>query len=270
MNFTSCKIEDKHRNFLKFSQGDEKGLEYFYNRYYPSLFYKRKRYIKDEINADCIVNDAFLRLWLIRNTIIDPDHIETFLSKTTLDACKAYYRTSRNNFQRNMLMLDDIENYQKFMAGYDPEDELDHEDIMYQEEMDERLKLQWQQVETVIPNLTENQQLFIKLCLKYTFNYERIASHIGGISDYQVGKTVEKILETIKNILTSSQKLDDTGKSGKFKFEGDLCEEQSRILHMRYELQYSFEEIASQLNLSEEHIKRTFVEAYTKVKTVKK
>jgi len=270
MNHASHQIKDEHRNFLKFSQGDEKGLEYFYNRLYPSLFYKRKRYIKDEINADCIVSDAFLRLWLIRNTITDPDHIEVFLSKTTMDACKAYYRASRNNLRRSMLMLDDIENYQEFMAGYDPEEELDHDDVIYQEEMDERLKLQWQQVEAVIPNLTENQQLFIKLCLKYAFNYERIASHIGGISDYQVGKTVEKILETIKAILTSSQKLDDIGKTGKFKFEGDLCEEQSRILHMRYELQYSFEEIASQLNLSEEHIKRAFVEAYAKVKKVKK
>ena len=270
MNFTSCKIKDEHRNFLKFSQGDEKGLEYFYNRLYPSLFYKRSRYIKDDTNAASIVSEAFLRLWLIRNNITDPSHIETFLSDTTIEACKSYYKTSSHNFQRNMLRLDEIENYQEFMGGYDPEEESDLDDIFFQEELDERLKLQWQQVEAVIPNLTENQQLFIKLCLKYAFNYERIAWHIGGISDYQVASTVEKTLEALKSILTSSQKLEATGKTTKFKFEGDLCEEQSRILHMRYELQYSFEEIASQLNLSQEHIKRTFVEAYTKVKKVKK
>jgi len=270
MNFTSCKIKDEHRNFLKFSQGDEKGLEYFYNRLYPSLFYKRMRYIKDDTNAASIVSEAFLRLWLIRNNITDPSHIETFLSDTTLEACKSYYKTSSHNFQRNMLRLDEIENYQEFMGGYDPEEELDQDDIFYQEELDERLKLQWQQVEAVIPNLTENQQLFIKLCLKYAFNYERIAWHIGGISDYQVANTVEKTLETLKSILTSSQKLEATGKTTTFKFEGDLCEEQSRILHMRYELQYSFEEIARQMNLSQQHIQRTFAQACTKIKRIKK
>jgi len=168
-----------------------------------------------------------------------------------------------------MLRLDEIENYQEFMAGYNPEEALDPDEVIYQEELDERLKQQWRKVEAVIPNLTENQQLFIKLCLKYAFNYERIAWHIGGISDYQVARTVEKTLETLKSILTSSGKLETAGKNSKFKFEGDLCEEQSKILHMRYELQYSFEEIARVLNLSPEHIKRSFVLAYTKVKKVK-
>ncbi|NRF38541.1 sigma-70 family RNA polymerase sigma factor [Pedobacter foliorum] len=266
MNFISYKIKDEHRNFLKFSQGDEKGLEYFYNRFYPSLYHKRKRYIKDDINADCIVNEAFLRLWLIRSSITDPKHIQTFLLDTTFEACKAFYRTSKHNFQRNMLRLDEIENYQEFMAGCSPEEALGPDEVIYQEELDERLKQQWRQVEVVIPNLTENQQLFIKLCLKYAFNYERIAWHIGGISDYQVARTVEKTLETLKSILTSSGKLETAGKTSKFQFEGDLDKEQSSILHMRYELQYSFEEIARALNLSPEHIKRSFVQAYTKVK----
>ncbi|NRF39104.1 sigma factor-like helix-turn-helix DNA-binding protein [Pedobacter foliorum] len=269
MNFTSCKIKDEHRNFLKFTQGDEQGLEYFYNRLYPALFYKRSRYIKDEVNANCIVSEAFLRLWLIRNSITDPKHIETFLSDTTIKACKAYYKTSQHNFQRNMLRLDEIENYQEFLGGYDPEIEPDQDETIYQEELDERLKLQWRQVEAVIPNLAENQQLFIKLCLKYAFNYDRIAWHIGGISDYQVARTVEKTLETLKSILTSSGKLETAGKTSKFYFEGDLSEEQSKILHMRYELQYSFEEIARQLNLSQQQIQRTFVQAYTKIKKIK-
>ncbi|WP_449437382.1 sigma factor-like helix-turn-helix DNA-binding protein [Pedobacter steynii] len=263
------KLTNEHHYFHKFSQGDEKGLEYFYNRLYPSLFHKRRRYIKDDVNADCIVSEAFLRLWLIRNSIANPTHIESFLTDTTIQACKAYYKTSSHNFQRNMLRLDEIENYQEFIGGYDPEEELDSEDVLYQEELDERLRMQWQQVAAVIPNLTENQQLFIKLCLKYAFNYGRIAWHIGGISDYQVARTVEKTLETLKSILTSSQKLQVTGKTSKFKFEGDLCEEQSNILHMRYELQYSFEEIARQLNLSQQHIQRSFAQACTKIKRLK-
>ncbi|WP_157262283.1 sigma factor-like helix-turn-helix DNA-binding protein [Pedobacter sp. PACM 27299] len=128
---------------------------------------------------------------------------------------------------------------------------------------------QWRPVESVLPNLPENQQLFIRLCIKYSFSYERIAWHVGGITDYQVAKTVEKTLESLKSILKNSQKLNTVGKTNKVKFEGDLCEEQSTILHMRYELQYSFEEIARTLNLSQNHIQKVFVQAYTKIKKVK-
>lgn len=259
---------DQQYYFSKFQEGNEKGLEFFYKRLYPSLYYKGVKYIKDDVNADCIVNEAFLRLWLIRKSINDPEHIETFVKKLTNDACKAYYKTSNNKFQRNMLRLDEIENYQEFMVGYNPEFE-DDPDIFFQQDLEEEMKKQWDQVEAVIPNLTDGQQLFIQLCLKYSFNYDRIAWHIGGISDYQVARKVEKTLECLKAILTNTQKLSTVGKTNRFKFEGDLCEEQSAILHMRYELQYSFEEIATALNLNQGYIQKVFVNACTKIKKVK-
>ncbi len=264
----SNSIEDQQYYFREFQQGNEKGLEFFYKRLYPSLYHKGLRYIKDDINADCIVNEAFLRLWLVRKSISEPGQIEVFLKKLTSNACKAYYKTSTNRFQRNMLRLDEIEDYQEFMCGYDPENE-DDTDILYKEELDKDLKEKWIKLETLIPNLAQDQQLFIRLCLKYSFNYERIAWHVGGISDYQVARKVEKTLEYLKTILTDTQKLDSVGKTSRFRFEGDLCKEQSSILHMRYELQYSFEEISNALNLDQGHIQKAFANACTKIKKVK-
>ena len=264
----SNSIDDQQYYFNKFQQGNEKGLEFFYKRLYPSLYHKGLRYIKDDINADCIVNEAFLRLWLVRKSISDSDQIEVFLKKLTSNACKAYYKTSTNRFQRNMLRLDEIEDYQEFMCRYDPENE-DDSDILYKEELDKDLKEKWIKLETLIPNLTQDQQLFIKLCLKYSFNYERIAWHVGGIYEYQVARKVEKTLEYLKTILTDTQKLEIVGKTSRFKFEGDLCKEQSSILRMRYELQYSFEEISSALNLDQCYIQKVFVGACTKIKKVK-
>jgi len=255
-------------NFARFKEGDEKGLEFFYKRLYSSVYFSSLRYIKDDINADCIVNEAFLRLWLVRKSISDSDHIEVFLKKLTSNACKAYYKTSTNRFQRNMLRLDEIENYQEFMCGYDPENE-DDTAILYKEELEKDLKEKWIKLETLIPNLTQDQQLFVRLCLKYSFNYDRIAWHIGGISDYQVARKVEKTLESLKAIFTNSQKLEIVGKTNRFRFEGDLNGEQSSILHMRYELQYSFEEISSALNLDQGYIQKVFVGACTKIKKVK-
>lgn len=254
--------------FKKFQQGDEKGLEYFYKLLYPGLYYTGLRYIKDDINADCIVNEAFLRLWIIRQTITDPLHLKTFLKKLTADSCKSYYKTSGSKFQRNMLRLEEIENYQEFMLGYDPDAENESSNL-YQQELEIESSKQWLQVQSLLPNLSEQQQLFIRLCLKYGFNYERIAWHIGGISDYQVAKKVESTLTCLKSILADSQQLHDVGKTSKFRFEGDLCEQQSSILQMRYELQYSFAEIASALNLDQGYIQRVFASACTKIRKVK-
>ncbi len=255
-------------NFTKFKGGNEKGLEFFYKQLYPSVYYSSFRYIKDDINADCIVNEAFLRLWLLRQQIEDPEHIERFVKKLTNEACKAYYRTSKNRFHLNMLRLDEIENYDEFMSGYDLEFDGGTE-VLYQEELEKELKEKWNRLEALIPNLTQDQQLFVRLCLKYSFNYDRIAWHIGGISDYQVAIKVEKTLESLKAIFTNSQKLDIVGKNNRFRFEGVLNGEQSSILHMRYELQYSFEEIATALNLDQGYIQKVFVGVCTKIKKVK-
>lgn len=254
--------------FTKFIQGNEKGLEYFYHLLYPSLYYSGLRYIKDDVNAGCIVSEAFLRLWLARNTITCPSQIETFLRKLTSDGCKEYFKTSNNRFQRNLLRLDEIENYQEFMAGHDPRMD-DDEQTIYHHEPDDEIREQWQKVEAVIPNLSSDQQMFVRLCILYSFDYGRIAWHIGGISDYQVARKVEKTLACLKSIITDTGKLEAVGQAGKFRFEGDLSEEHSAILHMRYELQYSFAEIAAALNLDQGHIQQAFVTASLKVKKIK-
>lgn len=255
-------------NFTKFKEGNEKGLEFFYNQLYSRTYHYGFRYIKDDVNAGCIVNEAFLRLWLSRKVITCPEHIETFVRKLTSDGCRAYYKTSSTRFHRNMLRLDEIENYQEFIGGYDPTLE-EETDIFHYYEPEEEEKKQWEQVEAVIPNLSRDQQLFIRLCIKYSFDYGQIAWHIGGISDYQVARKVEKTLECLKAVISDTEKLNKIEKTTKFRFEGDVSEEQSMILQMRYELQYSFTEIAEALSLDQGHIQKAFAAASLKMKKTK-
>ncbi|MDQ8004950.1 MAG: sigma factor-like helix-turn-helix DNA-binding protein [Pedobacter sp.] len=255
-------------HFNKFREGNEQGLEFFYKLWYHRYYYWGLKYIKDEVNAGCIVNEAFLRLWLLRQQMASTEEIEQLLKKLTAAGCRAFYSTGNHQFQRNMLRLDEIENYQDWMAGFDPRLESE-EEMLYEREPEEALKAQWARVESVIPNLNPDQQLFVRLCIKYSFDYGRIAWHVGGISDYQVAKKVEKTLACLRAIITDTQKLEAVGQAGTFKFEGDVCEEQSAILHMRYELQYSFEEIARELNLNQGYIQKAFVNAMTKIRKVK-
>ncbi|MDQ8003388.1 MAG: sigma factor-like helix-turn-helix DNA-binding protein [Pedobacter sp.] len=254
-------------NFDQFREGNEKGLTFFYQLWYPKLYYWCFRYIKDDINADCIVNEAFLRLWLARKQMEVVEQLELFVRKLIADGCRAFYKTANHQFQRSMLRLDEIDDYQDWMAGFDPRLESE-EQALYEQAPDEQLKEQWAQVERVIPSLNLDQQLFVRLCMKYGFDYGRIAWHVGGVSDHQVARKVEKILKELKAILSDTKKL-GTVKNSQFTFQGDVSEEQSEILRMRYTLGYSFAEIAKELNLPQGDIQRTFVNAMTKVKKEK-
>lgn len=262
-------ISDQKKYFTRFKDGDEKGFEFFYNRLYYSVYFYGFKYIKDDISADCIVSEAFIRLWLCRKNITCPEHIEIFLRKVTADGCRAYYKTNANNFQRSMLRLDGIEDYQDFIGGYNPDGDLETDSVYYHEQGEEEKK-QWKRVEAVLPNLSPDQQLFIRLCLKYSFDYPRMAWHIGGISDYQVARKVERTLECLKAVINDAGKFNGLEKTSRFSFEGKISEEESEILTMRYELQYSFSEIAEALNLDQGHIQRSFAAASLRIKKNRK
>jgi len=255
-------------NFTRFKEGNEKGFEFFYKLLYPSIYYSSFRYIKDDVNASCIVNEAFLRLWLCRENITCQEHIETFVRKLSSDGCRAYFKTSSSRFHRNMLRLDEFENYQDFIGGYDPTLEEDTA-ILDQHESGEEEKKQWLRVQSIIPNLSTDQQLFIRLCIKYAFDYGRMACHIGGISDYQVARKVEKTLACLKAVISDTERLSKIKKTSKFSFEGDVSDEQAAILQMRYELQYSFSEIAAALNLNQGYIQQAFAAASLKISKTK-
>lgn len=259
---TNCEI-----HFQRFLEGNERGLEFFYNLLYPSLYYSGVRYIKDDVNANSIVSEAFLRLWLSRKNITSPTQIDQFLRKLIRDACRAYFRTSSNRFQHSLLRLDDMENYEEFLVGHATEIDEQHEPD--QQNPGAQLSGQWKKIKAIIPNLPSDQQLFLRLCIKYSFDYGRIAFYIGGISDYQVAMKVERTIAGLKAIITDTQKLEVAGKQSKFRFEGDISEVQSSILHMRYQLQYSFSEIATALNLDQGYIQQAFAAASLKVRKVK-
>lgn len=238
--------------------GQEAGLNHFYNRLYPVVSYWAFKRVKDDVAASSIAQEAFLKLWLVRAKINDIKELITFLSQRVKQGCTDFYRQSSARFHRGLIKLDDIGNYQEFIGAYEPE-------VVCQEELDEQKMAQWQEIERALPNLSQDQQLFIRLCLRYAFSYDRIAWHLGGIADYEVARKVEKTLAALKNIITGAKKLNTVTTAKKFLFEGELNAEQAQILHMRYELNCSFEEIALELGLSQAHVQTVFVQAYTAI-----
>lgn len=246
-------------------QGDERGLSYFYERYYAYFYNRALRATKSECPAQSIAQEAFLRLWLYREQIKSVDDVPAFLKTQVSTAITAYYNKTQVRFQRSLLQLDDIDDYQDFLLGYELE-EPEEEDLIYLEQLEEEKQERLSKLNNLLPNLTNEQQLFIKLCLKYSFNYERIAHYLGGISDYEVSLQVERSIATLKSAFTSGEKMEMLDKPTKITLEGEFDEQQVEIFRMRYELQYSFDEIADALQLESAKVKTLFIQAHTKIK----
>ncbi|MBL1411309.1 RNA polymerase sigma factor [Sphingobacterium faecale] len=256
-----------HLSLLK--EGKEKGLDYFYQKYFDTFCYRAERATEDLCAAESIVQEAFFRLWLFREQIKDSEAVFNFLKKQIRAAIGIYYTKTRNRFQRSLLRLDSIEDYQEFMLGYDMETE-DEIDTVYLEQLEEEKQSQLEKLNKLLPFLSEQQQNFIKLCLRYSFNYERIAYYLGGISDYEVSLQVEKTINALRQIFQSQDKLNILNTPSSIKLEGEFSAEQAEVLRMRYELQMSFDEISESLQLSSSLVKKIFIEARAKVKSTKK
>src|SRR3546814_10818817 len=169
--------KDTDQAFDRFKAGDETGLNHFYHAYYGHYAWRAERFVKDDVVGNAIAQEGFLRLWLMRNSIRDVAHLHTFLGHQLREAGMAYYRKNLNRFHRSMLRLDGIEDFQEFMLGYELEDETE-EDAVYLEQLEAEKKQPLEQVKSLLPNLKDQQQLFLRLCLRYGFNYERKAYHL--------------------------------------------------------------------------------------------
>lgn len=250
-------------------QGNERGLNFFYHRFYEYLFFRTQRATQDQCAAESIVHEALLRLWLFRKKVKDIEDILSFLKTQIKAAIQVFYHKSHNKFNRSLLQLDAIDNYQEFLLGYEIEEEIEV-DLIYLEKLEEEKQQRLNQINSLLPSLNKDQQMFIKLCLKYSFNYERIAYYLGGISDYEVGLQVEKTIDNLRSIFNSSQKMDLISTSSKITIHGEFDELQSQIFHMRYELQMSFDQISESLQLNSAVVKKLFIEAHVKIKSKKK
>ncbi len=155
-----------HSQFLDLKTGRESGLAYFYKRFFKDLFWRSLRMSKCDLAAECIVQESFLRLWQFRNQLKDAAHVQSFLREHTRNGSITYYRKSSNQFHRNLIRLDGIEDYQEFIGACD---ELAEDEIYHSADDSNKHAAQMGQISRVLPALSERQRLFIALCLKYSF-----------------------------------------------------------------------------------------------------
>lgn len=245
-----------HNNFIRLKKGCPSAFAAIHAKYSRSIFWVGKRLIQDDFVIESLVQDAFLKLWVHRDRIENPEHIYFFLRFVMKRECISYYTRPRNKFSRQVHSLDSFDNYQDYMVGYDPKTEA--ENLKTQE----REQQYFNRIKQVLPLLNPESSHLIALCLKYGFQYKAISEAMG-ISIPETTNKVKKAITDIKTIINQGYTLESAQRPTiDMKVQGVMTEEQAEVLKLRCVEKYSFAAIATALNLSQDVVHREFMAAY--------
>lgn len=95
-------------------KGDKKAYEAVYNEFFGVLYHLCLNYLHDEKVSEEMVQDTFMKLWEIRETLNDQVNIRNFLYTITKNNCLNYLRNQKISLkhQENMKYLEMQFNYE--------------------------------------------------------------------------------------------------------------------------------------------------------------
>lgn len=191
-----------------------------------------------------------------RDTIETPNHILGFLRFVMKRDCISYVTAPRNKFNRLMASLDSFENYQDYLAGYDP---LKDKEYLHSQESDQK---RFDEVKKVLNVLDPKRKHLIELCLEYGFQYKPIAEAMGS-SIKDISNEVNRAIDDLRKILNRTSFEQPQKKTlDKIEQSEKLSSQQLEIMKKRCEQKSSFAVIAQELKLPEKEVHREFLFAY--------
>ena len=252
----------RHRKLTDFQlyellkKGDPTSLEHIYLRYKRLLFWLGKQMLDDDFVVETLVQDTFLKLWQHRDSIETPNHILGFLRFVLKRDCITYFNTPKNKFARLTASLENFENYQDYLVGYDPLQDKEH---LLQQESDQK---NFDEVNKVLNVINPKRKHLIELCLQYGFHYKPIAEAMGS-SVKDISNEVSRAIDDLRKILKRNSLEESPIKSQKNEVhQVELSSQQIEILNRRFERKSSFAVIARELKLSEKEVHQEFLYAY--------
>ncbi|MBW8331717.1 MAG: RNA polymerase sigma-70 factor [Prolixibacteraceae bacterium] len=101
-------------DILLLRKGDKKAYELVYDEFFGMLYHLCLNYLHDEKVAEELVQDTFMKLWEIRETLNDQINIRNFLYTITKNNCLNYLRNQKISLkhQENIKYLEMQFNYE--------------------------------------------------------------------------------------------------------------------------------------------------------------
>ena len=100
-------LEDKNLMLLV-AEGDREAFTCLYHRYFYYLFTLAMRYIKDESEAEDVLQQVFIKLWQMRDSGLIKDNVRGYLFAMTRNSIMNYVRDKNRLLQRNYRLSQEI------------------------------------------------------------------------------------------------------------------------------------------------------------------
>ncbi len=84
-----------HELMLSLQKGEKPAFEAIYNDFFGVIYHLSLQYLHDEKVSEEIVQDSFMKLWEIRETLNDTFNIRNFLYTITKNNCLNYLRNQK-------------------------------------------------------------------------------------------------------------------------------------------------------------------------------
>lgn len=246
----------EHTNFEQLKNGCHAAFAEIHVKYSRRIFWVGKRMISDDFVVESLVQDTFLKLWIHMDRIETPKHIFFFLRFVMKRECISYYTRPRNKFFNKIKSLESYDNFQDYLAGYDPIHDTENLNAQKSEQAN------FDRIKKILPLLNAEKRNLIDLCLKYGFQYKPI-SKLMGTSITETSNKVKMAISDIRSIINQGSTVESSRAPRTImKVQGSMTEAQKHILELRCEEKYSFAAIAIALNLSQKEVHHEFLTAH--------
>ena len=159
--------------FEKMQRGDTSALEYFFREYTDVLYYRALGFVKDNLAAEDIVQDTFIRFWQLRKNLKITDSVPGYLCKAVDHRC--------HNYLELLKVKHRYEESQKW------------EEVMEEvSEDEEELNIMRERLKMFVDSLPEKcREIFILACIE-------------GLKYKQVAEKLDVSVNTVKTQLKSA------------------------------------------------------------------
>ena len=166
-------MQDELILFEKMQRGDTSALEYFFREYTDVLYYRAFGFVKDNLAAEDIVQEVFIRFWQLRKNLKITDSVPGYLCKAVDHRC--------HNYLEHLKVKHRYEESQKW------------EEVMEEvSEDEEELNIMRERLKMFVDSLPEKcREIFILACIE-------------GLKYKQVAEKLDVSVNTVKTQLKSA------------------------------------------------------------------
>lgn len=165
--------------FLRLKNGDANAFVALYDRYWTSLFLHARKLLRDDNEAEDVVQELFSKLWLKRETLDITGSVAAYL-----------YSSVRRRVLNVIVHKKIVTDYAASLQVFAREGELVTDDWLREKELA-------QLIEKEIQALPEKMRQVFELSRKQHFTYAEIAQQLG-ITEHTVKSQVSNALRILR------------------------------------------------------------------------